>query len=76
MAGVRKTHNGIAYFSVGGAATFLGTNTAKIKQLMGDGTLDWCNLRNNGPIFVRKSYQTQAPTCRRQVRYHSTKNLR
>ena len=52
MAVVRKTHNGIAYFSVGGAATFLGTNTAKIKQLMGDGTLDWCNLRVNGRIFV------------------------
>jgi hypothetical protein len=52
MVGVRKRHKGKIYLSVGGAAASLGTNTAKIKQLMSDGTLDWCNLRVNGPLFI------------------------
>jgi hypothetical protein len=45
MVGVRKRHKGKIYLSVSGAAASLGTNAAKIKQLMSDGTLDWCNLR-------------------------------
>jgi hypothetical protein len=52
VADRRKLHNGIAYFSVGAAATFLDTNTAKVKTLMSDGTLDWCNLRINVRIFI------------------------
>ena len=52
MAGARKRHKGKFYLSVGGVAASLGTNTAKIKQLMSDGTLDWCNLHVNGPLFI------------------------
>jgi hypothetical protein len=62
----RKTHNGIAYFSVGAAATLLGTNTTKIKTLMSDGTLDWCNLRNNGRIFITEVSLIKYPSGRQR----------
>lgn len=33
----------------------LPTNTAKVKQLMGDGSLVWLNLRLNGRLVIPES---------------------
>lgn len=52
MVRMRIEHNGQVYYSVGGAAKVLHTNTAKVKQLMGDGTLEWSNLKTNGPLYI------------------------
>jgi hypothetical protein len=52
MMRMRIEHNGQVYYSVGGAAKVLHTNTAKVKQLMGDGTLEWLNLKTNGPLYI------------------------
>jgi len=60
MVGVRKRHKGKIYLSVSGAAASLGTNAAKIKQLMSDGTLDWCNPRVNGPLFITEDSPVSA----------------
>jgi hypothetical protein len=27
----------------------------KVKQLMGDGTLEWSNLRVNGPLYISEA---------------------
>jgi hypothetical protein len=51
----RIVKNGIAYHTVGNAAKVLGTNTMKVKQLMGDGTLEWLNLRINGRIYITEA---------------------
>ncbi len=34
------------------AATLLGTNTAKIKQMMGDGTLEWAQVPRGTSLLV------------------------
>ncbi len=55
MSKTRMVHQGIAYHSVGGAAKILKTSAAEIKKLMGDGTLEWCNLRTNGRLVVTEA---------------------
>jgi hypothetical protein len=52
MAIKKIVHNGKTYYSVGAAAKMLHTNTMKVKQLMGDGSLEWLNLRVNGPLYI------------------------
>jgi hypothetical protein len=56
-------HQGQAYYSVGAAAAMLKTNTAKVKELMGNGSLEWLNLRTNGRIVIPEAsilrYQRQ-----------------
>jgi hypothetical protein len=44
--------NGVAHYRVGIAARVLRTTPAKIRALMGDGTLEWNQARVNGPILV------------------------
>ncbi len=44
--------DGKTYHTVGAAAKLLRTNTMKVKQLMGDGSLEWSNLRMNGPLYI------------------------
>jgi len=51
----RIVQGGEVYCSVGRAAKMLRTNTMKMKQLMGDGSLDWLNLRVNGRLVVTAS---------------------
>jgi hypothetical protein len=43
---------GKTYYSVGRAAKMLGTNTAKVKELMANGDLEWLNLQVNGPLYI------------------------
>jgi len=45
-------HNGIAYFSVPDAAKYLRTNQPKIREMMGDGSLEWAQFKENGKLFV------------------------
>jgi hypothetical protein len=33
----------------------LRTNTMKVKQLIGDGSLEWSNLRVNGPLYISEA---------------------
>jgi hypothetical protein len=51
----RIIKDGSVYYSVGGAAKLLGTNTATVKRLMGDRQLDWLNLRANGRLVIPES---------------------
>lgn len=46
--------DGRTYCKVSVAARFLGTTPGKIRQLMGDGTLEWAQARVNGPIVVSR----------------------
>jgi hypothetical protein len=55
VAKTRYVHEGQVYHSVGAAAKMLPTNTAKVKQLMGDGSLVWLNLRLNGRLVIPES---------------------
>ena len=55
MVRTKVTHAGKTYYSVGGAAKLLSTNTMKVKQLMGDGNLEWSNLRVNGPLYISEA---------------------
>jgi hypothetical protein len=55
MAKPKITRDGKTYYTVGAAAKLLRTNTMKIKQLMGDGSLDWSNLRTNGPLYISEA---------------------
>jgi hypothetical protein len=52
MVRLRIQHSGKVYHTVGGAAKMLRTNTAKVKQLMGDGSLEWLNLRVDGRLYI------------------------
>jgi excisionase family DNA binding protein len=45
-------HNGEVYYSVSDAAHYLGTTTTKIRQMMGDGSLEWTQFRVNGRLFI------------------------
>ena len=45
-------HDGSAYYSVGDAAKYLGTTAVKIRQMMGDGSLQWAQLRTNGRLLI------------------------
>jgi hypothetical protein len=45
---------GQIYCKVSAAAKLLGTTPAKIRQLMGDGTLEWTQARVNGQIVVSR----------------------
>jgi hypothetical protein len=49
------SRDGKTYFTVGAAAKLLRTNTMKVKQLMGDGSLEWSNLRVNGPLYISEA---------------------
>lgn len=45
-------HDGESYYSVSDAARYLGTTPAKIRQMMGDGSLGWTQFRVNGNLFI------------------------
>jgi hypothetical protein len=55
MARPKVIHAGKTYYTVGAAAKLLRTNTVKIKELMGDGSLEWSNLRVNGPLYISEA---------------------
>lgn len=44
--------DGVAYYSVGDAAKYLGTTATKIRELLGSGDLEMAQLRVNGKILV------------------------
>lgn len=46
------THNGVAYYTVGDAAVYLGTTAIKVREFMGDGSLKWAQLRVNGKLLI------------------------
>lgn len=45
-------YQGHAYYSVGDAARYLGTTATKVRQMMGDGSLEWAQLRTNGRLLI------------------------
>jgi hypothetical protein len=45
-------HNGIPYFSVPDAARFLGTTATKVREMMGNGSLEWAQFKENGKLFI------------------------
>jgi hypothetical protein len=55
MARPKILRDGKTYYTVGAAAKLLRTNTLKVKQLMGDGSLEWSNLRVNGPLYISEA---------------------
>lgn len=55
MARPKITRDGKTYYTVGAAAKLLRTNALKVKQLMGDGSLEWSNLRVNGPLYISEA---------------------
>jgi hypothetical protein len=55
MARFKIIRDGKIYYTVGAAAKLLRTNTMKVKQLMGDGSLEWSNLRVNGPLYISEA---------------------
>jgi hypothetical protein len=55
MARPKITLDGKTYYSVGAAAKLLSTNTLKVKQLMSDESLEWSNLRVNGPLYISEA---------------------
>ena len=48
----RIVHEGHTYYSVSEAAKFLGTTTPKVREMMGNGILEWAQFRENGKLFV------------------------
>ena len=46
--------DGKVYCRVSAAAKLLGTTPGKIRQLMGNGTLEWNQAKANGPILVSR----------------------
>jgi hypothetical protein len=45
-------HDNVAYFSVPDAARFLGTSAPKVREMMGNGGLEWKKFKENGKLFV------------------------
>lgn len=43
---------GVPHYTVGVVARLLRTTPARIRALMGDGTLEWNQARVNGPIVI------------------------
>ncbi len=43
---------GVPHYTVGTAARLMRTTPARVRGLMGDGTLEWNQGRINGPIVV------------------------
>ena len=53
MAGIKIVRHGDRrWYPVGSAALRLSTSTAKVKALMGDGTLEWCQKGNSRTLLV------------------------
>ena len=47
--------DGRTFYTVGATAKLLRTNTMKVKRLMADGSLEWSNLRVNGPLYISEA---------------------
>jgi hypothetical protein len=47
------SHKGGVYYDIASTARLLRTTTAKVRQLMGEGELEWTQLRLGGKIVVR-----------------------
>ena len=43
---------GKAYYSVAATARLLATTTAKVREKMGSGELEWTQIRTNGRLFI------------------------
>ena len=55
MTKSRIIKDGSVYYSVNGAARFMRTNAATVKRLMGEGALEWLNLKTNGNLVIPES---------------------
>ncbi len=47
------THKGEVYYDVASTAWLLRTTAAKVRHLMGEGELEWMQLRLGGRLVVR-----------------------
>lgn len=45
-------HKGKAYYSIGATARILSTTSAKVREIMGRGELDWTQMRVNGRQLI------------------------
>ena len=45
-------HDGTLYYSVADAAQYLRTTKEEVRKMMGDGSLEWKQFRENGNLFV------------------------
>lgn len=48
----KVVHEGEAFYSVPDAAKYLGTNQNKIRIMMGDGSLQWKQFKENGKLYI------------------------
>jgi hypothetical protein len=75
MVKTRIVHDGVVYYSVGGAAKMLRTNTATVKRLMAERSLEWLNLRTNGRLVIPETsildYQRHLLFEKRKMREHN-----
>lgn len=46
------TYGGKEWCSVGDAARYLRTSATKVREFMGDGRLDYTQIRKNGNLYV------------------------
>jgi len=44
--------NGVVYYTVAGTAKFLGITKNKLKELMGQGQMQWIQFKPNGPLYI------------------------
>jgi hypothetical protein len=47
------THKGKLYYDVVSTARLLRTTAAKVRHLMGEGELEWTQLRRGGKLVIR-----------------------
>jgi hypothetical protein len=45
-------HDGRAWYTVPGAARLLHTTTARVREIMGQGYVDWMQLKTGGKLLV------------------------
>jgi hypothetical protein len=45
-------HEGRVWYTVPGAARFLHTATARVREIMGEGQVEWIQLRTDGKLLI------------------------
>jgi len=45
-------HEGRVWYTVPGAARFLHTATARVREIMGEGQVEWIQLKTDGKLLI------------------------
>jgi hypothetical protein len=48
----KLVHDGVTYYSVSNAARYLSTTNDKVRGMMGDGSLQWAQFKENGKLYI------------------------